>query len=101
MIDNIRDIFLIVYLGAGIVLTIVLIFAAFFIAKAVLGIIKLSRHTVENVGKVTDATVEHFVKPLQEGMSLGNVLGGGFGFLTGFVGGLRRRRGSKRQENDR
>ena len=98
MIDDIRDIFLIVYLGAGIVLTLVLIFAALFIARAVLKIIKLARQSVENVGKVTDATVEHLVKPLQEGMSFGNVLGGGFGFVTGFVSGLRRRSERKRQD---
>ena len=92
---TVRDILLSVYLAAGIALTLVLIVAAFFITKALLGLIRAVKRPLEGFGEVADATVEHIAKPLREGVSIGNVAGNAAGFTAGFVSGFlgRMRRG--------
>ena len=62
--ETVRDILLSVYLAAGIALTLVLIVAAFFVTKALLGLIRAAKRPLEGFGEVADATVEHIAKPL-------------------------------------
>ena len=88
LIQDIRDILLSVYLGLGIVLTLVLIVGLYLLFRALLALIRAVRKPLENAGQVTDAVVEHVVGPLKEGVSFANVMGGGLSFVSGFVGGL-------------
>ena len=98
VIQAIRDILISVYLIAGIVLTVGLLVFAFLLFLAVRALIRAATRGVENFSKVSDAAVEHIVKPLEEGMSIGSVAGNTLGFATGFIAGLRGR--SKRGKDD-
>ena len=99
VIEAIRDILISVYLIAGIVLTVGLLVFAFLLFLAVRALIRAATRGVENFSKVSDAAVEHIVKPLEEGMSIGSVAGNALGFTTGFIAGLRGR--GKRDKRDR
>jgi hypothetical protein len=92
MIDNIRDILISVYLVAGIVLTLAMLVFAFLLFLAGRALIRAATRGIENLGKVTDAAVEHIVTPLEEGVSIGSVAGNSLGFATGFIAGLRGRK---------
>ena len=87
-IQDLRDILISVYLVAGILLTLVLMVAAAVITFAVWGLIKSVRRPLNNLGEVSDAAVEHIAKPLRDGVSMGSVLGGSAGFMTGFANGF-------------
>ena len=97
-VQVIRDILLSVYLVAGILLTLALVVFSFMLYKALRGLIGAATRATENVGKVTEAAVEHVVTPLQEGVSFSSAAGNAFGFATGFIAGLRGRR--KRGDKD-
>jgi hypothetical protein len=86
--ENIRDILLSIYLGLGIVLTLVLIIGLYLLFRALLALIRAARKPLENLSQVTEAAVEHIVKPLKEGVSFANVMGGSLGFVNGFVGSI-------------
>ena len=94
-IDNIRDILISLYLIMGIVLTFAMLLFAYLLYRALKGLIKAATHAVDNVGKVSDAAVEHIVKPLGEGVSFSSVAGNSMGFVTGFIAGLRGKRSKK------
>ena len=94
VIAAIRDILISLYLILGIVLTLALLLFAFLLYKATHALISAATRATENVGKVTDAAVEHIVTPLEEGMSIGSVAGNAMGFATGFIAGLRGRSNS-------
>ena len=91
-VQTVRDILISVYLLGGILLTLLLIVFAFLLFLAVRGLIGSAKRATDNVGKVTDAAVEHIVEPLKEGVSFASVIGNAFGFATGFIGGMRARR---------
>ena len=90
-ITAIRDILISLYLIFGVVLTLALLVFAYLLYKAMRGLIGAATRATENIGKVTDAAVEHIVAPLEEGMSIGSVAGNAMGFATGFIAGLRGR----------
>ncbi len=91
-VQIIRDILISIYLIAGTIFTLVLVVVTFLLYKAVKGFIGAATRATDNVGKVTEAAVEHLVKPLEEGVSLPSVAGNTVGFLTGFIAGLRGRK---------
>ena len=91
-VQTIRDILISVYLVGGILLMLLLIAFAFLLFLAARGLIGAARRAVDNVGKVTDAAVEHVVAPLQEGVPFASAVGNAFGFATGFISGMRGRR---------
>ena len=87
-IQDLRAILISAYLVAGILLTLALIVGVAVLVFALRGLIRAARHPLDNLGEVTDAAVEHIAKPLRDGVSMGSVLGGGAGFLTGFANGF-------------
>ena len=91
-VQTIRDILISVYLIGGIVLTLLLVLFAFLLFLALRGLIGSAKRAVDNVGKVTDAAVEHIVEPLQEGVSFASTVGNAFGLATSFIAGMRGRR---------
>ena len=95
IVENIRDIMISLYLIMGVVLSFAFLLFAFLLYKALKGLINAATHAVENVGKVSDAAVEHVVKPLEEGVSFSSVAGNSMGFVTGFIAGLRGKRAKK------
>ena len=97
-VQVIRDILISVYLVAGILLTLALVVFSFMLYKALRGLIGAATRATENVGKVTEAAVEHVVTPLQDGVSFSSAAGNALGFATGFIAGLRGRR--KRGDKD-
>ena len=99
MIDNIRDILISAYLIAGILLTLAMLLFAFLLFWALRGLIRAATRGVENLGKVSDAAVEHIVTPLEEGLSVGSVAGNAMGFATGFIAGLRGRKAKSKDED--
>ncbi|MCH8848293.1 MAG: hypothetical protein J4N29_02240 [Chloroflexi bacterium] len=103
-VQTIRDILISVYLVGGILLTLTAIVFAFLLFLAVRGLIGSARRATDNVGKVTDAAVEHIVEPLQDGVSFASAVGNAMGLATGFVAGMRKRRkrgdGDKRADGD-
>ena len=101
-IAAIRDILISLYLILGVVLTLALLVFAYLLYKAMRGLIGAATRATENVGKVTEAAVEHIVTPLEQGMSIGSVAGNAMGFATGFIAGLRGRSNSdKGKSSDR
>jgi hypothetical protein len=99
VIDAIRDILISIYLIAGIALTLALLVFAYLLFRAARGLLRALTRSVENLGKVTDAAVEHLVTPLEEGVSFGSVAGNAMGFATGFIAGLRGRK-AKAKDDD-
>ena len=97
-VSTIRDILISVYLLGGILLTLLVIVLAFVLFLAARGLIGSAKRATDNVGKVTDAAVEHIVEPLKDGVSFASAVGNAFGFATGFVAGMRGRR--KRGDGD-
>ena len=97
-VSTIRDILISVYLLGGILLTLLVIVLAFMLFLAARGLIRSAKRATDNVGKVTDAAVEHIVEPLKDGVSFASAAGNAFGFATGFVAGMRGRR--KRGDGD-
>ncbi len=91
-VQTIRDILISVYLVGGILLTLMVIVLALLLFLAARGLIGSARRATDNVGKVTDAAVEHIVEPLQEGVSFASAVGNAFGLATGFIAGMRGRR---------
>ena len=91
-VQTIRDILISIYLVGGILLTLLMIVFALLLFLAARGVIRSAKRATDNVGKVTDAAVEHIVEPLQEGVSLASTVGNAFGFATGFFAGMRGRR---------
>lgn len=91
-VSLIRDILVSAYLIAGLVLTVALTLFACLLFKAVRGLIGAATKTVQDVGKVSDAAVDHIVTPLEEGVSFSSTIGNAVGFATGFIAGLRGRR---------
>ena len=100
IIAAVRDILISVYLLAGIVLTLALLVFAYLLYKSVRGLIGVARRTAENFEKVSSSAVEHVVKPLEDGVSVGSVAGNMVGFATGFVAGLRGRGADKHEDED-
>ncbi len=98
-IDNIRDILISVYLGVGIILTLALIVFSCLLYKALKGFISSATRSMDNVGKVSDAAVEHIVRPLEDGVSFSSVAGNSLGFATGFIAGLRGRRSDRKKKD--
>ncbi len=98
-VQTIRDVLINLYLVGGIVLTLAMLVFAFLLFWAVRGLIRSVTRATDNVGKVTDAAVEHIVEPLQEGVSFASAVGNAFGFATGFISGMRDRR--KRDDGGR
>ncbi len=96
-VQTIRDILISVYLAGGILLTLLLIVFALLLFLAARGLIRTATRATDNVGKVTDAAVEHIVEPLKDGVSFASTVGNAFGLATGFVAGMRGRR--KRGDN--
>ena len=97
-VSTIRDILISVYLLGGILLTLLVIVLAFMLFLAARSLIGSAKRATDNVGKVTDAAVEHIVEPLKDGVSFASAVGNAFGFATGFVAGMRGRR--KRGDGD-
>jgi len=100
MIAAIRDILISVYLLAGIVLVMVMLVFVFLVFKASKGLIGATKRIAENLERVSDATVEHIAKPLEEGISVGSVAGNVVGFVTGFVAGMRGRSANEKDGNE-
>jgi len=98
VIAAIRDILISLYLILGVVLTLALLVFAYLLYKAMRGLIGAATRATENVGKDTDAAVEHIVAPLEQGMSIGSVAGNAMGFATGFMAGLRGRSNSDKDK---
>ena len=92
-VQTIRDILISVYLVGGILLTLTAIVFAFLLFLAVRGLIGSARRATDNVGKVTDAAVEHIVEPLQDGVSFASAVGNAMGLATGFISGMRKSAG--------
>ena len=91
-VQTIRDILISLYLVGGILLTLALIIFAFLLFLAARGLIRSVTRATDNVGRVSDAAVEHIVEPLKEGVSFASAVGNAFGFATGFIAGMRDRR---------
>ena len=91
-VQTIRDILISVYLAGGILLTLMLIVFALLLYLAARGLIGSAKRATDNVGKVTDAAVEHIVEPLRDGVSFASAVGNAFGLATGFIAGIRGRR---------
>ena len=91
-VQTIRDVLISVYLVGGILLTLLGIIFAFLLYLGARGVIRSAKRATDNVGKVTDAAVEHIVEPLQDGVSFSTAVGNAFGFATGFIAGMRGRR---------
>jgi hypothetical protein len=98
IVGIVRDILLSIYLLAGILFVLALLVFAFLLYKAVKGLINVMTRTAGNFEKVSQASVEHIAKPLEEGVSVGTVAGNLAGFATGFVAGLR---GRKKKEEEK
>jgi hypothetical protein len=94
--QTVRDILISLYLVVGMVFTLSMILFAFLLYKAIKGLINAITRVAEDLGKVSDAAVEHIVTPLQDGVSFSKTLGGATGFLVGFVTGLK---GNKNDED--
>jgi hypothetical protein len=90
MIETIRDIFIIIYLGMGIVLSLIVLIAVLFIAKAFLGLVRSIKRTLGNVEELATTVRDKVGKPLASGSSISYIVGTVLGFLTGF-----RRRGKR------
>ena len=103
-VQTIRDILISVYLVGGILLTLLGIVLAFLLFLAARGLIRSAKRATDNVGKVTEAAVEHIVEPLQDGVSFASAVGNAMGLATGFISGMRKRRkrgdGDKRADGD-
>ena len=97
----VRDILLSVYLAGGILFTLVLILIAFLLYKGVKGLLNSINHVTDNVGEFSDLAVENLVTPMKEGVSFSNAVGNTFGFMTGFVAGMRGGRDRKRDRDDK
>ena len=91
-VQTIRDILISLYLVGGILLTLALIVFAFVLFFAVRALIRSVTRATDNMGKVSDAAVEHIVEPLKDGVSFASAVGNAFGFATGFIAGMRDRR---------
>ncbi len=100
IIAAIRDILISVYLLAGILLVLAMLVFAFLIFRASKGLIGITKRTAENFEKVSEAAVDHIVKPLEEGVSVGSVAGNVVGFATGFVAGMRGRSAKDKAEDE-
>ena len=92
MIESVRDVLISVYLGAGIVLTLALLIFAYVLFRTARGLVRSATRVVDDLEKVSGAAVDHIVTPLEEGVSFSSAVGNTFGFMTGFVAGLRGRR---------
>ena len=92
VVQIIRDILVSIYLLMGIVLTLMLLVFAYMLFRVTRGLIRAATRIVDDVGKVSEAAVDHIVTPLQEGVSFSSAAGNAVGFATGFIAGLRGRR---------
>ena len=101
VIAAIRDILISLYLIVGIVLTLALLVFTYLLYKATRALLGAATRATENVGKVTDAAVEHIVTPLEEGVSIGSVAGNAMGFATGFIAGLRGNSSKGKDDKDK
>ena len=90
MIETIRDIFIIVYLGLGIAVALVVLIAVLFIAKAFFGLVRSIKRTLGNLEELATTARDKVGKPLASGSSISYMVGTVLGFLTGF-----RRRGKR------
>ena len=100
-VQTIRDILISVYLVGGILLTFALLVFSFVLFLAVRGLIRSVTRATNNLGKVSDAAVEHIVEPLKDGVSFSSAVGNAFGFATGFIAGMRGRRKGGKDERGR
>ena len=91
-VDVFRDIFISLFFLSGVVLMVALVVFSFLLFLATRAMIRTAARAVENVSKVSEAAVEHVVTPLEEGASFTSVIGNAFGFVTGFIAGLRGRK---------
>ena len=90
MIETIRDIFIIVYLGVGILFTLVLLIVLLILVRTLIGTFKSAKRSIDNVTTLTDLTVTKIAKPLAVGVSFGSVLGGAYDFISTIVGGFKK-----------
>lgn len=91
MIETIRDIFIIVYLGVGILFTLALLIVLLVLFRTLIGMFKSAKRSMDNVTTLTDLTITKIAKPLAGGISFGSALGGAYEFISTIFGGLRKR----------
>ncbi len=96
----VRDILLSIWLAAGIFLSLLLILLALLLFFVVRSLLKSVTRIVNDVGEFSDLTVENLVTPLREGVSFSTAVGNAFGFVTGFLSGLRGERRLARDQGD-
>ena len=96
--QTVRDILLSVYLAGGILLTLALLLLAFLLYRGVRSLLKSSTRVADNVSELSDLAVENLVTPLRQGASFSNAVGSTFGFVSGFISGLRGGRDKKREQ---
>ena len=75
MVETIRDVFIIVFMGVGVLAALAVLLATVAVYGGVRRVLRSARHTMENIEKVA--------KPLSSGSSMGFGLGSVLGFLTG------------------
>jgi len=100
VIAAIRDIVIILYLLAGIVLVLAMILFTYLMYRALKGLVNVATRTAENVEKVSVSAVEHIVTPLDKGVSMASVAGNALGFAAGFIAGMRGRKAEKGDTDD-
>ena len=102
VVHTVRDILLSVFLLMALVLPVALLVFAYLLFRAARRLIRSATHIADDLGKVSEAAVDHIVTPLREGVSFSSVAGNSVGFATGFIAGLRgrRNRGKAAEETD-
>jgi hypothetical protein len=96
MIESIRDILLVVYLGLGIVLSVMVLLVTFFVQRTIFRMLRSAKHTLGNVEELTSVVLDKVGKPLATGSTAAFRVGSVLGFLSGFG----RRRKRKRDKKD-
>ena len=83
-IQEVRDVLIIAYLCLGIVLSLVVLVAVFFLVRGMLRLMGIARRTLTSVEELTTMVTERVAKPFATSASVGRKLGGVLGFMAGF-----------------
>ena len=100
VIENIRDIIIILFSGLGVLAILVVLFIAYALFRKVTGLIQSVQDTLENVRELTETAVDDVARPLAGSASIWSLIGGVLGFVTG-LGKRRNRRDDKRKDKDK
>jgi len=100
VIENVRDIFFILFSGLGILAILVILVITYRLYSKGKELMESIQGTLENVRELTKTAVEDIAKPLAGSASLWSITGGVLGLVTGF-GKRRKSRDGKRRDKDK